>query len=93
MFLQTLLEVLVNHENWLQMVNIFPLSSLSENVDSWRNVSAAMDFGQFSVDFESEAAEFFDIDRLSISDVFVDILDQTFPNNQHLGFGLQGFEI
>ena len=88
-----LLEVLVNHENWLQMVNVFSLGSLSENIDSWRNVPSSVDFGEFSVHFKSEAAELLNVDRFAVSNVFIDIFNQTFPDNQHLGLGLKWLQV
>ena len=50
----------VDHEYWLQMMNILSLLSLGENVDLWASISLS-NLWELSLDVIGEASEFFDV--------------------------------
>ena len=56
-----ILQKRVNNEHWLQMMDIFSLLSLSENINLRTNVSLG-NFWELSLDVVGECSEFLHID-------------------------------
>ena len=51
----------INNEYWFEMMNIFSLLSLSENINLWTDVSLG-NFRELSLDIVSECSKFLDVD-------------------------------
>ena len=57
---QMVLNQWVDHEYWLQMMNILSLLSLGENVHLWAGISLS-NLRELSLNVIGEASEFFDV--------------------------------
>ena len=82
----------VDHEYWLQMMNILSLLSLGENVDLWASISLS-NLWELSLDVIGEASEFFDVHRFSCSHILSDVFDQGFPDEHVLGLWLKRLKV
>lgn len=72
---EVVLQLWVHHEYWFQVMDVFPLLPLRENVDLWARVSGC-DLGQLSLDVEAEATEILNVDRSASANMLVDVLDE-----------------
>jgi len=75
------LKVSVHYEDRFQMMNIFSLLSLLEDVNFWANGPGG-DFGKLSLAIVGESTKLFDIDTSASSNVVSNVLNKCFPNNK-----------
>jgi len=68
-------------------MNMLSVLSLREDVDLWANRPCS-NLGQLSLDMEGKAAELLDVDGSAGSNVLVQVLYKSFPDDQVLGFWL-----
>ena len=82
----------IHNENWLQVMNILSLLSLSENINLWADIPLS-DFRELGLDVVSEGSEFFNVDGFACLNVVANILDQGFPDDDVLGLRLKRFQV
>jgi len=72
---QVVLDFWIHNEDRLQMMDVFPLSSLRENIYLWTNISIG-DLWQLCLNIESEASEILDVDAATCLDMLLDVLNE-----------------
>ena len=75
------------------MMNVFTLLSVCHQILSSGTDVSAGNLGQLSFDVKCKAAKLLNVHRSSGFDVFANIFDQGLPNNNHLCFGLEWFQV
>lgn len=74
-------------------MNVLSLLSVRNEILSSRTNVSACDFGELSLDIKSEASKLFNVYRSSSLDVLTNILNKCLPDNNHLCFGLERFQV
>jgi len=74
------------------MVDVLSLLSLSEDINLWANLSLS-NLWELSLNVECKSSELFNIDTSTSSNIVIQVLDQGFPDNDHLGFWLQWLQV
>lgn len=89
---KVVLQEWIDHEDWLQVMNILSFHALGPDVDLRTNRSLS-NLGELSLHIVGEGSELLDVDAPSGLDVVLDILDERFPDDQHLSFRLKRLEV
>ena len=82
----------IHNENWLQVMNVLSLLSMSEHINLWADIPLS-DFRELGLDVVSEGTEFFNVDGFASLNVVANILDQGFPDDNVLGLRLKRFQV
>lgn len=85
---QVVLDLGIDDEDWLQMVDIAPLESLSENVQ-FRTDGSVSYFRQLSLNLIREAAKVFNVYTSASLQVLLNVPHERLPDNQVLGLRLE----
>ena len=78
----------VHAENWLEVMNVATLCSLSEDVHFWAD-SSICNLRQLSLHIKGEATEILHIYAAASSQIFLNILNERLPYDEILSLGLE----
>ena len=87
-----ILKNLINNKNWFQMMNVFSLLNMCSQVYFWAN-SSLRNFWELCLNIETKCSKLLDINWSSSSNIFSEIFNECFPNNNHLSFWLKRLQI
>ena len=76
-----ILKIGINNEAWFQVMNIFPLLSLLEEVNLGADRSSG-NLGQFCLAIISESTKLFDVHASSGSNIVANVFNKGFPNDK-----------
>lgn len=85
---QVVLDFGVDNEDGLQVMNVFPLDPLREDVHLRTDIPVS-NLWQLGLHVESEAAETLHVDAATCLQMLLKVLDERFPDDKVLCFGLQ----